>query len=296
MENNFLKNKNGYGKIIGVGILLCAMILAILLVGIILLTPIGVDEFVIASNQSNDFVHAAASDTNLVEIFISNTPPDAPVISGTMIGKIGKSYDYIFVSIDDDGDDLQYNISWGDGNIITTNFYPNSTVVTKSHNFSVAGVYIISAYALDKYNKSDTTNFEVLISSCWIKEKGYLIDYNGDEVYEMFYSNSTDRETEVEQSKAGMFLINEDGEGEWDFVYDKETDTITSYMAHEEEEADYTYLYLFIIIIIILLVIIGYLVDRNEKKQEPKKPETKKPETKKPESKKPPKKTPKKKN
>jgi len=276
MGYNFTKNKNSNGKIIGIGILVCTMIMTVFLIKIMLITPIGTYEFVIEPSLGKDFSYTTASDTKIVEISIPNTPPYAPVISGTMMGKKGESYDYEFVSIDIDGDDLQYNITWGDGNSNTTNFYPNATVVTKSHSFSIAGVYKISVYAFDNNTKSNTTFFEVLISACWVKEKGYLIDYDGDEVYEMFYSNATDGETDTEKRKDGKYLVNEDGDGEWDFVYEIETDTMAPYIASDVEEADYTYLYLLIILIIIIFIIIGYLVDKNEKKHEPQKPESKK--------------------
>ncbi len=205
-----------------------------------------------------------------------NTPPDAPIISGTKMGTKDESYDYTFLSIDDDGDDLQYIIEWSDESTSTTDFYPNATEATEPHSFGMAGVYVISAYAYDNETASGTTEFEVLIDAWWVKEIGLLLDEDANGVYEKFLSNSTGELTDSEQNDDGKYLIDEDGDGKWDWVYDKETDTLTPYSEGEEEEADYTMWYALIILIIIILIILGYLAGRKKKKPEPQKPVPKK--------------------
>ena len=227
-----------------------------------------------------------ATDTDTTSVFIAapNIPPEAPVISGPNIGTKNESYDYTFVSIDDDNDTLSYNISWGDENSTTTDFYPNATEAPASHSFGMAGIYTISANAFDNKTASGSTNLVVLIDAWWVKEIGYIIDYDANGVYEKFYSNSTEEETDTGKDN-GKYLIDEDGDGKWDWVYDKETDTLTPYT--EEEEDDYTLWYvLIILLLIIILIIIGYLASRKKKKTEPKKPEQKKPTNKNPTSKK----------
>jgi len=222
-----------------------------------------------------DNVGAVGFQTFNVIISIPNNPPDAPVISGPTMGTKDETYDYTFISIDVDDDDLSYNISWGDTETSTTAFYPNATEATSSHSWDMAGVYTINAHAYDNKTVSGTTKYVVLIDAWWVKDIGYLLDYDADGVYEKFYSNSTDEETNTEQREDGKYLIDEDGDGEWDWVYDTETDTLTAYVPAKEEEQDYTLWYVLILIIIIILIIIAYLATKRKKKPQETKPETK---------------------
>ena len=44
---------------------------------------------------------------------MTNEPPTTPTIAGPTSGKPGVEYDFTFMSIDPDGDDIFYIISWG---------------------------------------------------------------------------------------------------------------------------------------------------------------------------------------
>jgi len=221
-----------------------------------------------------DNILAFDIDTFNVIISIPNSPPSAPVISGPTMGTKEESYDYTFKSIDTDDDDLSYNISWGDTETSTTTFYPNATEATASHSWDTAGVYTINAHAYDSKTVSGNTKYVVLIDAWWVKDIGYLLDYDANGVYEKFYSNSTDEETNTEQRNDGKYLIDEDGDGEWDWVYDIETDTLTAYVPAKEEEQDNTLWYVLILFIIIILIIIAYLASKRKKKPQETKPET----------------------
>jgi len=48
---------------------------------------------------------------------ININPPDAPVITGPISGKVGVSYEYTIRTFDSDGDFIYYYIDWGDGNV-----------------------------------------------------------------------------------------------------------------------------------------------------------------------------------
>ena len=80
-----------------------------------------------------------------------NNPPSAPTIDGASSGKPGLSYDYVFNSIDPDGDDVKYIINWGGNTSDTTAFNPSGTNVTVSHTWTTKGTYTISAVAEDEY-------------------------------------------------------------------------------------------------------------------------------------------------
>jgi len=84
----------------------------------------------------------------------SNSPPDAPVISGETNGEINVEYEYTFVANDPDDDDLYYWIEWGDGSpaVEWTGSYASGEIVTVSHTFTSEGTYIISAKAKDVFD------------------------------------------------------------------------------------------------------------------------------------------------
>jgi len=234
MRKIFFKNRNIYGKIIGFGILALAMIFASFLIGMMLsiqCEAIEVQNYydfddgetgsivktshtyysggvnsAILTNEDNFGV----SDSTIFDVIISgkpNTPPKAPSISGTKMGTKGEFYDYTFMSIDEDGDDLQYFIEWSDESSNITDFYPNATEVIKSHRFSEAGIYFISAHAFDNQSESETTDYKVLIDVWWVKEIGLFIDEDANGVYEKLLSNSTGELTDTKQRSDGKYLI-----------------------------------------------------------------------------------------
>jgi hypothetical protein len=83
---------------------------------------------------------------------INNSPPMAPLIAGEINGKVGESYDYTFVSIDPEDNDIWYYIDWGDGEAEEwIGPYDSGTEVTKSHTWSEKGTYTIKCKAKDSY-------------------------------------------------------------------------------------------------------------------------------------------------
>jgi len=90
------------------------------------------------------------SDPFIITI-VENDPPSAPVITGTINGAAGTSYDYDFTAIDPDGDDVQYYIDWGDGETEWTSFAASNTPVTVSHTWVEQDDYVITAKAKDEY-------------------------------------------------------------------------------------------------------------------------------------------------
>ena len=98
-----------------------------------------------------------------------------------------------------------------------------------------------------------------------------LIDHGKDGTYDVFYNNVTEDETDVEKQENGTYLIDSDGDGEWDYYYDPETNKLSVYSAPQyfPAEEDYTLYIVLIVIVIVVLVIFAALIMR---KQTPKKP------------------------
>jgi hypothetical protein len=86
--------------------------------------------------------------------YSTTSPPDTPIIDGPASGKVGVSYNYNFVAIDPNGDDVYYRIDWGDRSPITEWIgpYNSGQVVIVAHTFSNTGLLIIKCQAKDSSN------------------------------------------------------------------------------------------------------------------------------------------------
>ena len=140
---------------------------------------LGPGEFTIQKkeNEENYTVYWVDSDTelfgrggsNYTEITVpvsEDTPPTPPDITGPASGYTDNSYNYQFVSIDNEGHKIRYYVEWGDGNFEdwSTKEYPSGEGPTYSHIWSDPGIYTIKAKALANELESDWNTTEVNIT------------------------------------------------------------------------------------------------------------------------------------
>ncbi len=80
--------------------------------------------------------------------------PTAPTITGQTNGRIKRTYDYTFTSTSSLGNQIYYQIDWGDGT--TTDWlgpYTSGESLTMEHSWSEQGTYNITARAKDTDNR-----------------------------------------------------------------------------------------------------------------------------------------------
>jgi len=120
-----------------------------------------------AYDMSKSYLHAFGS----IE---SNSPPNAPSISGPTYARVGKEYKYYFVAIDPDNNPIQLFIDWGDGSTIDwTPEYASGEQIKFYHTFKNKGTYNISAKAKDVMGEeSDWSYLDVTMP------KNKAINYN----------------------------------------------------------------------------------------------------------------------
>ena len=95
-----------------------------------------------------------SSDTTYAWIQTSNTPPDAPSITGETNGDAGTSYYYTFTATDPEGAIIWYYIDWADDtNTGWIGPVDSGQQVILSHSWTKQGTYTISAKAKDPYNE-----------------------------------------------------------------------------------------------------------------------------------------------
>ncbi|GAI15343.1 unnamed protein product, partial [marine sediment metagenome] len=144
-----------------------------------------------------------AEDTDETTAIIGqpNNHPTAPTVDGVTSGDKDTEYTYTAVSTDLDGDNISYIFDWNDGTENTkTEFFGNNTIVNATHTWTSAGVYMLKVSAKDENNAlSGTVELMILIDVCYCGSIGYLIDNNGDGIYDVFSCNETGEKTLVEQ-------------------------------------------------------------------------------------------------
>ena len=94
--------------------------------------------------------HPFIGATGAHSFIVNNLPPDKPNIEGQIDGKTGILYEYMFSSIDPDGDDISYFIKWGDGNTTNWSTYQDSgTPYYNNHEWTTQGTFTIKAKVID---------------------------------------------------------------------------------------------------------------------------------------------------
>jgi parallel beta-helix repeat protein len=101
-----------------------------------------------------------------------NSPPLTPRITGPTFGKVGEEYEYIFYTIDLNGDDVYYYIDWGDQTFEEwIGPYKSGEEITISHTWKKKGTYFITAKARDTQGaESYVGNLCVTIPRCWFEK------------------------------------------------------------------------------------------------------------------------------
>jgi len=111
------------------------------------------------------FGRGGANYTEITVPVSEDTPPTPPNITGPASGYTDNSYNYQFVSTDNEGHKIRYYVEWGDGNIEDWSVeYNSGEGPTYPHIWSDPGIYTIRAKALANGLESDWSAFEVNIT------------------------------------------------------------------------------------------------------------------------------------
>ncbi len=201
--------------------------------------------------MDDDF--ATDMDTTTVIITSGNNPPATPVIAGPHSGVATIPYTYTIIALDPDGDNLKYFIDWGDDTQNTSDFIGHGVNLEILHQWIAPGFYTMQVYAQDTYDEiSDIAQMTVAIDVHFVGNYGYLIDMTGDGIYEKFHSNETGVETTVNHRDDGMYLIDTDGDGQWNVEYNSGSGQAQDY--REQPILQYALIGLVVLIVIFLLL------------------------------------------
>jgi len=196
----------------------------------------------VTDNKNN-----SGSDTTTVIVRAQNKPPSNPTIDGPTTGHKNMSYTYVFLSTDSNNDTIKYTCDWNDGTIESIRFLPNGTSWTKNHSWVKAGRYIIKVTATDN-QMSSSSEKTIWIDAMNIIDIGYIIDVDGDGIYDLFHNETNGNETLLGQ-KDGSYLIDSDGDGEWDHIF-----SLTNGLTKYEEKGTPGFELIFVICAIVFVL------------------------------------------
>ena len=162
--------------------------------------------------------NATDSDTTTVVIRVQNKSPSNPTIDGPPAGHKNINYSYTVRSTDANNDTIKYTFHWNDSTIESSEFLSNGTSWTRNHSWTTAGKCIITVTATDNQTNSSSEK-TIWIDAVSVDDIGYLIDIDGDGIYNSFHNETNGKETSLGQ-KDGDYLIDSDGDGKWDYAFD----------------------------------------------------------------------------
>jgi hypothetical protein len=96
---------------------------------------------------------------------VENTPPEIPTINGPTSGKTGITYEFKISTTDPDGQDVYYNIFWGNAGGSPEGPFPSGEEQTFKHKWTRKGNFIIEVTAMDATGAwSDPGTLEISIA------------------------------------------------------------------------------------------------------------------------------------
>lgn len=199
--------------------------------------------------------------------FIQNRPPTNPIIEGPTQGFINIEYNFTVCSADADIDFIKYTFDWGDGGLESSGFLPSNVNCVKQHRWSRAGKYFITVSASDNYTTS-LSKKTIWIDALSVGDIGYLLDTNSDGIFDIFHNDATGTETLVDLKDEGIYLIDSDDDGRWDYEYYVSLG-ILSMILHQQDSPEskpLPYLLIGLVSCIVVLFVILFFHRRSLKK------------------------------
>jgi hypothetical protein len=166
-------------------------------------------------------------DTTTCHVKYKNRSPVRPIVTGPVSGMKNTAYTYTAFSTDMDNDTIQYTFDWGDNESQSSGYVSSAMNYTVNHSWASAGRYIVTVTVSDALLENSST-ITVYINAMQARGVGYLLDYDGDGVFDAFYSEASKQTVTTIQKRDDSYLIDGDGDGDWDYVYNA-THGITSY-------------------------------------------------------------------
>jgi len=139
-----------------------------------LYTTIG--EYIVHLNVTD--INGKTSTTTKTITVIPNDPPEKPLVTGPVLGRAGTNSSFSIETTDPDGNQISYEIDWGDQTSRATLGPYNSGMKTPAtHRWTAPGRYTIYITAIDTHHtRSNTTTHTIRIHDIYILNE-YFMEY-----------------------------------------------------------------------------------------------------------------------
>ena len=195
--------------------------------------------------------------TTHIHIISTNLPPKQPVITGPTLGEKNQTYTFTVVSIDFEGDPLQYMVNWGDQTHNTSAFLPKGIAYNVTHSWSIPGKYTITATATDNTSLSEPGRTAIFINVTFLGDLGFLYDTDGDGILDTLYINASQTTTPVQRMASGLYTFTINGNVTLTYLYNPATG---SFFLKGKETPSAGFPWLLTVGILLALAIIALLV------------------------------------
>lgn len=199
--------------------------------------------------------------------------PNKPVIQTAKVqGTILKKYTYSAVSVDPHGYTVSYRFDNGNGTLSDwTAFVPSGSSSYQSFSWLQPGKYYLRAQAKNQYNlESEWSNPIQVIIKDTEESNGTSVDYVllNDVSYHILYSSeyqgtlynpSTGSSNDVHWNGAGVYLIDDDSDSRWEYIYIPAQGQIQPYIEPVRSQYDFVSQLPWRFIIIIGSIILGVI-------------------------------------
>jgi hypothetical protein len=212
-----------------------------------------------------------------ITTYTSNDFPNKPILrTGKIQGIIGNEYTYSALTTDPNEYQVSYRFDYGDGNLSEwTPNVPSGSSSYRSFTWEKPGEYSIRAQARNQYGLESVWSYPVWVNMKNTSEdNGTSVDlvFLNDNYYQIIYSSSyngtfynpsSGGSNDIQWKADGVFLIDDDSDGRWEYLY---APTIGEIQPYQEQViplknifSDIPWL-LILIIVSIILGVIGVVV------------------------------------
>lgn len=199
--------------------------------------------------------------------------PDKPVIQTAKVQGVAlKKYTYSAISVDPQGYAVSYRFDNGNGTLSAwTAFVPSGSSSYQSFSWQQPGKYYLRAQAKNQYGlESEWSNPIQVIIRDTEDGNGTSVDYVllNDVSYHILYSSeyqgtlynpSTGSSNDIHWNGAGVYLIDDDSDSRWEYIYIPAQGQIQPYTEPVRSEYDFVSQLPWRFIIIIGSIILGVI-------------------------------------
>jgi len=202
------------------------------------------------------------TDTNSTTVRINALPPDVhrpiPIINGPYRAIINDTITFDGSKSYDPNDGTIKNYTWylGDGTI------KYGAIVT--HSYTTKGNYTITLFIEDLVNLTNSTSsYADIYQGTPVKPlDGDLIDTNDSGTYDYYYNKTSGVITKTQELQNGSYLIDDTGDGKWNWIYDPVTGNLSKYHEAPTPSDEFPWIAIIIIIVVVIAILIAVLVKK----------------------------------